>query len=619
MSKDNDEGDDLLEETVQALQTHFKVTEATRKKLERGASFQFIHHVLKHLHEKYPWFGKGLLSEKQWESPQLGFGDNEEDKKRQWRQRKKWIATILMYLKFAAGHEECMANPSRVIRGQNVEDTLRFLQLACTIAGYEDLDWETARSRTLETLQQLGKYDGPSATTKYRESSTRDERMGSLDLRGCSKQEAARPSVHLSSTMRSVSASSASGNTSIQRPQSARARLAKDTVHFNYSKDSTMELLGLTPPDAPESRKSRSKRDQINVSNPERASRYGLLNGLSERSDSSLPRHPTGFAQDSSKRSLSRPKSISRPSTASSLPRISEGLLDSTAGNLGLQNRRANFIQDDALLRVLSGGPEKEPANDPENLLNCAESGDEEQLRQLLGVQSTTYQDQYYNLVRIYPVTRIRETLRRYNTEGYSALHYAARRGHARVVDILLRCGFDPSTQNEDGEVPLHLASWKGTEEVIDKLADYMESVDLLNKYQQTPLFLALETGNFSAAALLVRRGADLYSEDRFGDSPQELCEDNPKYFQQLEAVSRKRNAFIEKQPGRIWGYVFSFLTKRERRNIGRICSKWRRSLEYVDYYRDQRNLWGSNSFGGASRGRGKMVPGRKSGLYLGR
>ena len=54
---------------------------------------------------------------------------------------------------------------------------------------------------------------------------------------------------------------------------------------------------------------------------------------------------------------------------------------------------------------------------------------------------------------------------------GYTALHYAARAGNAKVVALLLAAGADPNVVTSSGGAsPLHRAAYMGHEECVEML-----------------------------------------------------------------------------------------------------------------------------------------------------
>ena len=73
--------------------------------------------------------------------------------------------------------------------------------------------------------------------------------------------------------------------------------------------------------------------------------------------------------------------------------------------------------------------------------------------------------------------------------DGYTPLHYAAWKGHHKVVELLLEHGANPNIQKHDGETPLHLAVWEGHHKVVELLLEHGANPNIQeNKYGYTPL-----------------------------------------------------------------------------------------------------------------------------------
>jgi len=46
------------------------------------------------------------------------------------------------------------------------------------------------------------------------------------------------------------------------------------------------------------------------------------------------------------------------------------------------------------------------------------------------------------------------------NNAGYTALHYAALRGHEDLVELLISYGANPNIENNDSKIALNLLDW---------------------------------------------------------------------------------------------------------------------------------------------------------------
>ncbi|MEV6873032.1 ankyrin repeat domain-containing protein [Amycolatopsis sp. NPDC051128] len=106
--------------------------------------------------------------------------------------------------------------------------------------------------------------------------------------------------------------------------------------------------------------------------------------------------------------------------------------------------------------------------------------------------------------------------------QGRSELHYTALEGAADQARALLATGRDPNLRDRDGFVPLHLAAQQGNLAVAEVLLEAGAIVDAVNKYGNTPLFVAVynSVGQGDVIQLLRRHGADPCKINRSGQTP---------------------------------------------------------------------------------------------------
>jgi ankyrin repeat protein len=94
-------------------------------------------------------------------------------------------------------------------------------------------------------------------------------------------------------------------------------------------------------------------------------------------------------------------------------------------------------------------------------------------------------------------------------TDGATALHWAAYHGDAELAALLLEAGADASAANRNGSTPLWLASNQGDAAVLETLlaggADANEALPLGRR----PLMLAARSGKIDAVRVLLEHGAD--------------------------------------------------------------------------------------------------------------
>ncbi len=100
----------------------------------------------------------------------------------------------------------------------------------------------------------------------------------------------------------------------------------------------------------------------------------------------------------------------------------------------------------------------------------------------------------------------------RVENEHYSEtpLHQAAGKGYTEIVEILLNAGADLEAEGIGGMTPLHMASGEGHLEVVELLIANGAEVDAVSvEPQLTPLQIALNTEDYTVAALLTKSGAN--------------------------------------------------------------------------------------------------------------
>ena len=95
-------------------------------------------------------------------------------------------------------------------------------------------------------------------------------------------------------------------------------------------------------------------------------------------------------------------------------------------------------------------------------------------------------------------------------SDGATALHWAAHWGDAETAERLIRAGANVNVRNDYGITPLSLASQNGNAAIIDKLLKAGARANDAVRAGETPLMLAARTGHVDAVALLLASGADV-------------------------------------------------------------------------------------------------------------
>jgi len=177
-------------------------------------------------------------------------------------------------------------------------------------------------------------------------------------------------------------------------------------------------------------------------------------------------------------------------------------------------------------LLLLAAGPAESPVAD------AAERGDLEAVRMLLrdgadvnGAQSdgTTAlhwaamnDDVQIVEVLLYAGATVKPTTR---LGGYTPLHLAGRNGHGDVVRALLEGGADANGFTNTGVTSLHFAAQANSAESIRTLVEHGAEVDARDsRSNRTPLMFAAVGNSTAAMQALVDAGADLSAETELKD-----------------------------------------------------------------------------------------------------
>lgn len=110
---------------------------------------------------------------------------------------------------------------------------------------------------------------------------------------------------------------------------------------------------------------------------------------------------------------------------------------------------------------------------------------------------------------------------------GNTALHAAARSGHASTAAVVIAAGLDVNAFTWRGETPLHLAGESGSAAAIEALVAAGAGVGLRHPTLgdgSTPLHVAAREGHGEACIALLRHGADPLAGDNSGSTPLHLA-----------------------------------------------------------------------------------------------
>jgi ankyrin repeat protein/serine/threonine protein kinase len=116
------------------------------------------------------------------------------------------------------------------------------------------------------------------------------------------------------------------------------------------------------------------------------------------------------------------------------------------------------------------------------------------------------------------------------NKYGYTPLHTAAYGGHCDFLRVLLDGGSDMNILTPDGATALMFAAHEGQEESVKLLIDHGSDLEARNTRGLTPLHAAAENGHINVVMALLEYGAD----------PAAIAEDGSTALDRAEAVGHE-------------------------------------------------------------------------------
>lgn len=249
--------------------------------------------------------------------------------------------------------------------------------------------------------------------------------------------------------------------------------------------------------------------------------------------------------------------STTRPGTSAgrsaSLGSFGSTSLESPDLFLGPSTTLQREVNSDSLLRILN-----EPnARDTNSIILCADKGD------LPGV------------LRV--IRSVLDINKCKGLNGFTPIHHASNRGHATIVNELLKAGMNVNIKNDDGETPLHSAAYSGHLLIVEQLLDGCADVEARNNYGETPLFYAARKGLPAVVRLLLQRGANVHSKDDIGETAEDHAVDKRtkavlNTFHSIEAPSSiSYNNLL---------HVFRFLAAKDIGVAACVAGKWHRASE---------------------------------------
>ncbi|XP_029074952.1 ankycorbin isoform X1 [Monodon monoceros] len=165
-----------------------------------------------------------------------------------------------------------------------------------------------------------------------------------------------------------------------------------------------------------------------------------------------------------------------------------------------------------------------------DRLLQAVENGDAEKVASLLGKKgaSATKHDSegktafhlaatkgHVECLRVMVTHGVDVTAQ--DTAGHSALHLAAKNSHHECIRKLLQSKCPAESIDSSGKTALHYAAAQGCLQAVQVLCEHKSPINLKDLDGNIPLLLAVQNGHSEVCRFLLDHGADVNSRDKNG------------------------------------------------------------------------------------------------------
>lgn len=187
-----------------------------------------------------------------------------------------------------------------------------------------------------------------------------------------------------------------------------------------------------------------------------------------------------------------------------------------------------------------------------DRLLQAVENGDAEKVASLLGKKGTsaTKHDSegktafhlaaakgHVECLKVMVTHGVDVTAQ--DTSGHSALHIAAKNGHPEYIRKLLQYKSPAESTDSCGKTALHYAAAQGCLQAVQVLCEQKSPINLKDSDGSIPLLLAVQNGHSEVCQFLLDHGADVNSRDKNGRTALMLaCETGSSHI--VEALIKK-------------------------------------------------------------------------------
>jgi ankyrin repeat protein len=87
-----------------------------------------------------------------------------------------------------------------------------------------------------------------------------------------------------------------------------------------------------------------------------------------------------------------------------------------------------------------------------------------------------------------------------------------------------------PSSSNEDGDTPFHIAAYDGDMEGIATMLPYIHDINIKGDIGNTPLHYAISNRQLDMVEALITYGANINQGNDYGDTPMDYMKDEEEF-----------------------------------------------------------------------------------------
>ena len=131
------------------------------------------------------------------------------------------------------------------------------------------------------------------------------------------------------------------------------------------------------------------------------------------------------------------------------------------------------------------------------------------------------------------------------NKNNYTPLHFASRQGHTKIVEKLIENGADLNWENDRRSTPLHLATKNGKSEIVKVLLESNACLTMKNIYDKTALDIAKEKKDKKSYRMIYEKIIESMSSK---DNSPECSKDNCQKEMKRMMLEKMNVTFISKE-----------------------------------------------------------------------